>query len=82
MQGTKDPRSGESTASNKDVDISDRQADATSSETLSDIEETAKVSDATRGEKSGGGSSNTPSPDGAFDTERGGRAPDESAGPM
>jgi hypothetical protein len=72
MQETKDPKSTEvvegGTPQSKD-------SEATSSETLSEIEETEKVSD----EKNGGGASSTPSPDGAFDGERGGR---EDAGPM
>ena len=48
---------------------------ATSSETLSDIEEKEKVSSA----KTEGGASDTPSPDGTFDE---GRASRDDAGPM
>ena len=49
-------------------------SEATSSETLSDIEEKEKVSDAKRE----GEASSTPSPDGAFDESR----EREDAGPM
>lgn len=55
-------------------------AEATSSETLSDIEESEKVSK----EKSDSeqGSSPAPSPDGAFDSDQGGRSPKDDPGPM
>lgn len=52
--------------------------EATSSETLSDIEETAKVSD----EASDTGGSDTPSPDGAFDDGHGGESSKDNPGPM
>lgn len=73
MQEAKDPKStgaatGESHAESKDPE-------ATSSETLSDIEEKEKVS----GAKTEDGASDTPSPDGAFDE---GRATRDDAGPM
>ena len=73
MQEAKDPKStgaatGEGHAESKDPD-------ATSTETLSDIEEKEKVS----GAKTESGASDTPSPDGAFDEERTGR---DDAGPM
>ncbi len=73
MQEAKDPKStgavpGDSLAESKDPE-------ATSSETLSDIEEKEKVSST----KTEGGSSDTPSPDGAFDE---GRASRDDAGPM
>lgn len=55
----------------------DAPAEATSSETLSEVEETEKVSP----EKSGAGGSAMPSPDGAFDSERG-RSPKDDSGPM
>ena len=52
-----------------------RDSDATSSETLSEIEEKEKVSDADDETEA----SSTPSPDGAFDEGRGGG---DDAGPM
>ena len=48
--------------------------EATSSETLKDIEETEKVSD-DAGASSGGNATSSPSPDGAFDEGRGGDNP-------
>ena len=74
MQESKDPKStgaatGESHAESKDPE-------ATSSDTLSDIEEKEKVSGA---KTEGGASSSTPSPDGAFDE---GRTSRDDAGPM
>ena len=45
-----------------------RDSDATSSETLSEIEDKEKVSDASDNDRP----SSTPSPDGAFDEGRGG----------
>ncbi len=52
--------------------------DATSSETLSDVEETAKVSD----ESGDTGGSDAPSPDGAFDEGHGAESPKDNPGPM
>jgi len=79
VQEAKDPKSTESACGTTGAPES-REPDstATSSDTLSDIEETEKVSDASSGE---GGRPSTPSPDGAFD-ESGGRGPREDPGPM
>jgi hypothetical protein len=73
MQETKDPKS---TGTAEGGASQNADADATSSETLSDVEEKEKVSDANHE----GEASSAPSPDGAFDEQRGGRRDD--AGPM
>lgn len=52
--------------------------DATSSETLTEIEETEKVSE----KNSDSGSSSIPSPDGAFDSVPSERGPRDDPGPM
>ena len=52
--------------------------EATSSDTLSDVEETEKVSD----EASDSGGSDMPSPDGAFDDGHGVESPKDNPGPM
>jgi hypothetical protein len=70
MHEAKDPKR----ASNETTEGS-RDSDATSSETLSDIEDKEKVSDANDDNEP----SSTPSPDGAFDEGRGGS---DDAGPM
>jgi hypothetical protein len=57
-----------------------KPAEATSSETLSDIEASEKVS--TEESESEQGSSSAPSPDGAFDSNQDGRAPTDDPGPM
>ncbi|MBA3805882.1 MAG: hypothetical protein H0X14_09270 [Acidobacteria bacterium] len=80
MQEAKDPKStGTSGGENTSTESKDPKSDATSDETLSDLEETGKVS----GDESKEGSapSSPPSPDGAFD-EGGGRGPREDPGPM
>ena len=53
--------------------------DATSSDTLSDVEEAEKGSDAANDD---GSSSDMPSPDGAFDDGHGGESPKDNPGPM
>ena len=74
MQDAKDPKresnetAGGGTAS--------RDPDATSSETLSDMEEKEKVANTGETDRP---STSTPSPGGSFDDERGGR---DDAGPM
>ena len=73
MQGTKDPKS--TGAATGESHVGGKDPEATSTETLSDIEEKEKVS----GAKTESGASNTPSPDGAFDE---GRASRDDAGPM
>jgi hypothetical protein len=52
--------------------------EATSSETLNDVEETEKVSP----EKSETGGTSAPSPDGAFDSDQSGSSPKDDPGPM
>jgi hypothetical protein len=81
VQEAKDPKSTE-TAGGKSGGTESKEPDAaaTSDDTLSDIEETEKVS-GTSGQDRGGRSSSTPSPDGAFD-EGGSRSPREDPGPM
>jgi hypothetical protein len=54
--------------------------EATSGETLSDVEETEKASDKASDESST--SSPAPSPDGAFDEGQGGDGPKDNPGPM
>ncbi len=82
MQETKDPKSTESANAEQGVESKDPKSDATSSETLSDVEETEKVSET--GESGAQESENTPlpSPDGAFDEGRGGNNGLEDVGPM
>ncbi len=64
----------------RDDNLPGKPAEATSSETLSDIEESEKVS-AEKGD-SEQGSSPAPSPDGAIDTDRSERNPKDDPGPM
>jgi hypothetical protein len=61
-----------------------REQEATSDETLDDIDRTEDATvkssgDSSTGQGSGGGTS-APSPDGAFDAERGGRGDGSDAG--
>jgi hypothetical protein len=78
---TKDPKSAESACGN-DVVSKDSKSDATSTETLSDIEDSAKVSEEGEDTTKSNGTSSTPSPDGAFDEGRGGQNGIDDAGPM
>lgn len=75
MQESKDPNATRpSTGSGNDG----TKSDATSSETLSDVEENEIVS-----EEPGGGGSSTPlSPDGAVIPDNSERSPEDDAGPM
>jgi hypothetical protein len=79
---SKDPKSTETAGgAGRAAESTDPKSDATSSDTLSDVEETEKVSE-TGGDKDDGREQSTvPSPDGAFDEGRrsGGL---EDAGPM
>jgi hypothetical protein len=77
----KDPKSTESANADEGVESKDPKADATSSETLSDVEETEKVSETGGEETDKSEGSSVPSPDGAFDEGRGGDGL-EDAGPM
>lgn len=79
---TKDPKSTESADADKSVESKDPKSDATSAETLSDMEETEKVSKTNEGGAQEGDDSAVPSPDGAFDEGRGGSNGIEDAGPM
>jgi hypothetical protein len=83
MQETKDPKSTESANAGEGAEGKDPKSDATSSETLSDVEETAKVDEKGNSEAGEGEQpSAVPSPDGAFDEGRGGSNGLEDAGPM
>ena len=53
--------------------------DATSKETVSDLEKSGEASDSETGSD---GNSNSPSPDGQFDAPRGGAGPGDETGPM
>ena len=79
MQEAKDPKSTGTSGGDTVTESKDPKSDATSTETLSDLEETEKVS-GVQG-KEGSGQSTAPSPDGAFD-EGGSRGPREDPGPM
>jgi hypothetical protein len=76
---TKDPKSTES-AGRPEVESKDPKADATSTETLSDVEESEKVSEDDAANSND--TSSTPSPDGAFDEGSGGQGGFDDAGPM
>ena len=74
------------TAGDADTDAQTvaRQQEATSSDTLSDLQETqSDPSTSQTGSSGSSGSSSTPSPDGAPDTTRGGTADGrDTGGPM
>lgn len=59
----------------------DAAQDATSKETVSDLEKSGETSDNATSVESTGNSS-TPSPDGQFDSQRGGTGPRDKTGPM
>jgi hypothetical protein len=78
----KDPKSAETSTGDDGSTLSrEPDSDATSEETLGDLEKEEKVTDTEDESESGSGSSNSgaPSPDGAFDDNRGG---DGGVGPM
>jgi hypothetical protein len=79
---TKDPKSTESAGREAGAESKDPKSDATSSETLKDVEETEKISKNDESEAQEGERSPLPSPDGAFDEGRGGSNGIEDAGPM
>jgi len=82
VQEAKDPKSTVTAGSDTAAESKDPRSDATSNETLSDLEEKEKVSSTkSPGEESSGGGGTAPSPDGAFD-DGGGRGPKEDPGPM
>ncbi len=82
MEETKDPKSTESADADQGVESKDPKSDATSSETLSDVEETEKVAGTGEDERDESENSSVPSPDGAFDEGRSGGGGIEDAGPM
>jgi len=77
----KDPKSAES-AGRDEVESKDPKSDATSTETLSDVEESEKVSEENEDATGRDDASSTPSPDGAFDEGRSGQGGIDDAGPM
>ena len=77
MQESKNLKSEKTVAGDQKTASKDRQDDATSGETLSDLKETEGTSESGRSDS--GKSSSTPSPDGQFDSERTGR---DETGPM
>jgi hypothetical protein len=82
---TKDPMSTETSDSKPETEAREPESTATSSDTLSDIEQTEKVSTSNDEQSSGGSSSNTsdaPSPDGQFDESRSGNSGHGDSGPM
>jgi hypothetical protein len=79
---SKDPKSTESSNADKGVESKDPKSDATSSETLSEVEETEKTGDADENSTEDSDDSSIPSPDGAFDEGRGGTNGIEDVGPM
>jgi hypothetical protein len=80
---SKDPKSTESAGAGAGAESKDPKSDATSSETLSDVEETTKEAETGKtANDDDEQSSAVPSPDGAFDEGRGGANGLEDAGPM
>jgi len=76
----KDPKSTETSTGDDGSTVSrEPDSDATSDETLSDVEREENVPDTPGDAESGNASAGTPSPDGAFDDNRGG---DGGIGPM
>jgi hypothetical protein len=81
VQEAKDPKSTVTAGSDQGAQSKDPSSDATSSETLSDLEEKEKVSATKSQGEASSGSGASPSPDGAFD-ESSSRGPREDPGPM
>lgn len=75
MEESRNPQSAGAGVSEKNQDPQSRDAEATSSETLSDVEKSQETSGTKQGTSSESGTtdnaSSTPSPDGAFDGSRG-----------
>lgn len=84
MQETKDPSSTETANSEHGTETREPESTATSSDTLSDIEQAENVSTSSGGKEGGGASSNddAPSPDGQFDGSRSENSGADDAGPM
>jgi hypothetical protein len=79
---TKDPASTETSETKPETEAREPESTATSADTLSDIEQTEKVSTPTGSEKSSGGGSEAPSPDGQFDDSRSENSGVGDPGPM
>jgi hypothetical protein len=85
MQETKDPSSTGTRNREHGTEAVEPESTATSSDTLSDIEKTEKVSTSTGDKESGGASSSSndaPSPDGQFDGSSNENSGADDAGPM
>jgi hypothetical protein len=83
MQEAKDPESTETAGGEEGTEAREPDSTATSSDTLSDIEQAEKVSTTTGGgseSTTGNNASDAPSPDGQFDGSSRGDGGD--AGPM
>ena len=85
MEGTKDANAA-GTRGETEAQPTPRQEEATSDETLADLEETRADAATGKGGSAGAGGStetSSPSPDGAPDSARGGRADgSDTGGPM
>ena len=80
MQETKDPRSSESAGGDAGTESKDPKSDATSSETLKDVE--AGEEEPATDDNGRGDTSSVPAPDGAFDDGGAGGDGIEDIGPM
>ena len=76
MEETKEPKSAVNVPDAAKKEHEERQAEATSGETLHDLKATESEP---KSEPEGSESSSVPSPDGQYDEQRGGR---DDAGPM
>ncbi len=85
MQETKDSSSTETANGEQGTQSREPESSATSSDTLSDIEQTEKVSTqtgGTEGDDRSSGNDDAPSPDGQFDGSRNENSGTDDAGPM
>jgi hypothetical protein len=71
-------RAGDAITPNRE----DAERDATSKETVSELEKSRGTSDEETGRGTDAGNASTPSPDGQFDGTRGGAGPEDESGPM
>ncbi|HEY0384572.1 MAG TPA: hypothetical protein VGC64_01110 [Pyrinomonadaceae bacterium] len=78
---TKDPKSTETTGSNTKTEATEPDSTATSSDTLSDVEETEKVTSGGDDDGDNNSASDAPSPDGQFDEGGSGKTGNDP-GPM
>jgi hypothetical protein len=74
--------STETSDSKPETEAREPESTATSTDTLSDIEQTEKVSTSTSNEQSGGSDNEAPSPDGQFDGSRSENSGPSDPGPM